>query len=86
MLTVYRVPGFDRVTARCRFAQPCVAVYRVPGFDRVTAKQPSKMVLALWCTGCLDLTGLQLPRIQRTGGFRVYRVPGFDRVTAYVLV
>ena len=58
-------------------------MYRVPGFDRVTAMDASSLLFAARCTGCLDLTGLQLERIDyELATFVVYRVPGFDRVTA----
>ncbi len=63
---VYRVPGFDRVTATSMYyAMAMRLVYRVPGFDRVTAKKSSSGNRGVWCTGCLDLTGLQRDCISR---------------------
>ena len=46
------------------FVKPMV--YRVPGFDRVTARYSVVQVFPYGCTGCLDLTGLQLNGVAST--------------------
>ena len=58
--SVYRVPGFYRVTASSMARRKdAFTVYRVPGSYRVTAFQPLTHRRSLWCTECLDHTGLQ---------------------------